>query len=156
MSGHLVIFEGIEGSGKSTQAKRLFDRLYKDHFNLAMTKEPGSSDVGVCVREMLLTPQQRLTSLSELFLFLVDRIQHIEEVLNPLLKEGKLVILDRFSLSTIAYQGASEDLDILQVRELEGMVRSRLTDCNVTQLLLDLPVEQSLERISGRNKDQIE
>lgn len=159
MARHLIIFEGIEGSGKSTQAQNLFDFLTGGKYEqgqVAMTKEPGASHIGQPVRDLLLGPNQRLESLSELFLFLTDRIQHIEEVLNPLLRDGKTVILDRFSLSTIAYQGSAQDLDIHQVRLLDGMARSRLVRSEVTQLLLDLPVKQAMARIKGRDQDAIE
>ncbi len=146
----LVTFEGIEGSGKSTQAKLLYDRLKDLGVDCILTKEPGATYIGQKIREILLIPQkERITKDAELFLYLADRAQHIEHVIKPALKEKKIVIVDRFTDSTIAYQGYGRGISI----EFLEMLNKKVTD-NIEPditFLLDLDPEEGLRRAKARN-----
>ena len=146
----LVTFEGIEGSGKSTQAKLLYDRLKDLGVDCILTKEPGATYIGQKIREILLIPQkERITKDAELFLYLADRAQHIEHVIKPALKEKKIVIVDRFTDSTIAYQGYGRGISI----EFLEMLNKKVTDDIEPDItfLLDLDPEEGLRRAKVRN-----
>ena len=146
----LVTFEGIEGSGKSTQAKLLYDRLKDLGVDCILTKEPGATYIGQKIREILLIPQkERITKDAELFLYLADRAQHIEHVIKPALKEKKIVIVDRFTDSTIAYQGYGRGISI----EFLEMLNKKVTDDIEPDItfLLDLDPEEGLKRAKARN-----
>ena len=115
-SGFFVVLEGPDGSGKSTQAKLLADKLTAQGLDVLLTKEPGGTAIGQRIREILLNPANTgLDKKAELLLFAADRAQHIAEVIVPALKSGKIVISDRFTESTKAYQLARGNaiLDIL-------------------------------------------
>ena len=148
--GVFITFEGIEGCGKSTQAKRLgktLDRLGIAH---VMTLEPGGTAIGRHVRRVLLDSRNKaLTPLSELMLYAADRAQHVEEIIKPALRSGKWVICDRFSDATVVYQGAARGQDKKLIRLLNTIVtqgiRPHLT------FLLDCPVEVGLRRALERN-----
>ena len=148
--GVFITLEGIEGCGKSTQAKRLgktLDRLGIAH---VMTLEPGGTAIGRHVRRVLLDSRNKaLTPLSELMLYAADRAQHVEEIIKPALRSGKWVICDRFSDATVVYQGAARGQDKKLIRLLNTIVtqgiRPHLT------FLLDCPVEVGLRRALERN-----
>lgn len=110
MRNHRGLFISIEGTaeglGKSTQAQMLAETLRKDGYEVVLTKEPGGTVLGQQIRSILLNPNNKLSKATELFLFLADRAQHYKEVLKPALKDGKVVICDRFFDSTLVYQGA--------------------------------------------------
>jgi dTMP kinase len=109
--GLLITFEGGEGAGKSTLIRTLYHRLKERGFHPTCTREPGGTGLGVAIRDLLL--HQSETSFGkkgELFLFLADRAQHVEEVILPELKRGGIVLSDRFTDSTLAYQGAARSL----------------------------------------------
>ncbi len=110
--GLFVTFEGGEGAGKSTLACRLRDALKADGFEVVFTREPGGTSFGEELRKMLLHYKGEVASRAELFLFLSARIQHIEEVIKPALSRGAIVLCDRFTDSTIAYQGEARGLGV--------------------------------------------
>lgn len=146
--GLLIVFEGVDGSGKSTQIRRLSGRLEKRGLPHLLTKEPGGTPLGVRLREILLDPALAASPLAQLFLFLADRTQHREEILRPALGRGLIVLSDRLSEATMAYQafgaGLSRELvATLNQVALDGL-RPDLT------ILLDLPVEALEERLSAR------
>lgn len=107
--GFMITFESTaEGVGKTTQARRLCEALREAGHDVLLTREPGGTDVGKQLREILLTPrakEQELSKATELFLMFADRAQHYVEVLKPALKSGKIVVCDRFFDSTLTYQG---------------------------------------------------
>ena len=147
-SGLLIVFEGVDGSGKSTQIRRLSGRLDKRSLPHLFTKEPGGTPLGIRLREILLDPALAASPLAQLFLFLSDRTQHREEVLRPALDRGLIVLSDRLSEATMAYQafgaGLSRELvATLNKVALDGL-RPDLT------VLLDLPVEALEARLSAR------
>jgi dTMP kinase len=148
--GVFITFEGIEGCGKSTQAKRLGKTLHRMGIPHVMTFEPGGTAIGRHVRRVLLDSRNKaLTPLSELMLYAADRAQHVEEIIKPTLRSGKWVICDRFSDATVVYQGAARGQDKKLIRLLNNIVtqgiRPHLT------FLLDCPVEVGLRRALGRN-----
>jgi dTMP kinase len=143
MPGLLIVLEGIDGTGKSTQAKRLCEWFTAHGREVVLSREPTSGPWGTKVRESAATG--RLSPEDELQYFLNDRRQHVEELIAPSLAAGKVVILDRYYFSTMAYQGA-RGFDPAEIR------RNNETFAPVPDLLLvmDLDVNTSLERIGGR------
>ena len=152
MRGVLVTFEGIEGSGKSTQLLRLSEHLRHLGVPHIVTKEPGGTALGAELRRLLLTRHasgETWAPESELLLFYADRAQHLKSVIRPALEAGQVVLVDRFEDSTRAYQGASgvsEDA----LNHLRDMVLQRLRP-HLT-VLLDLEPEQGLSRAGARNE----
>ena len=106
-----ITFEGIEGSGKSTQIELLSQALEKAHFDVEITREPGWGAIGKLIRRIILeNPDLDLERFAELSLFCADRAQHVKDFLRPMLNQGKIVLCDRFYDSTIAYQGYGREL----------------------------------------------
>ena len=119
--GVFITFEGIEGCGKSTQAKRLGKTLDRMGIAHVMTLEPGGTAIGRHVRRVLLDSRNKaLTPLSELMLYAADRAQHVEEIIKPTLRSGKWVICDRFSDATVVYQGVARGQDKKLIRLLNN------------------------------------
>lgn len=150
-AGCLIAFEGPEGAGKSTQIARAAAALRAERHAVEPTFEPGATPLGRALREQLLqarTPTP--TPLTELFLYLADRAQHVAEVIAPALARGVIVLTDRYSASTIAYQGYGRGLDLDAVRRADqwarGDVSPRLT------ILLDCPVRLGLARARGSDR----
>lgn len=149
-----ITFEGIEGCGKSTQAKRLVDRLRELAIPLIFTMEPGGTRVGQDIRRILLDPRnQGLSPLAELLLYTADRAQHMEEVIKPALEQVKWVVCDRFFDATTVYQGYVRGEDIALIRTLNE--KASLGVWPDITFLLDCPVEVGLERALRRNKSQL-
>ncbi|RRD71707.1 MULTISPECIES: dTMP kinase [unclassified Desulfovibrio] len=146
-----VTFEGIEGAGKSTAISHLAEFLREQGHDPVCTREPGGSVLGRSLRSLLLDARTGvLSSRAELFLFLADRAQHLAEVVRPALEAGQVVLCDRYTDSTLAYQGYGRGLDIEQLRSLDQMATGGLKP-DLT-LLLDVPVRCGLERAGERNK----
>jgi len=144
-----VTFEGIEGSGKSSHAKALAAMLRAAGHSVTETREPGGSPAGTAIRALLLGPDATpLTPLAELFLYCADRTQHVAQVIRPALASGAVVVCDRFSDSTIAYQGYGRGLPLDVVRELDARAREGLAPA--LTFLLDCPVELGLARAKAR------
>ena len=153
--GLLVTFEGGEGSGKSTQIERLADFLLDEGHEVVTAREPGTTQVGEAVRELLLrTAREDLSPESELALCLAARAELVAEVVRPGLEAGKVVLLDRYGDSSVAYQGYGRGLDPDRVNALNAYFTRGLTpDLTV---LIDVPVEASAERSRQRPADRIE
>ena len=150
-TGKLISFEGSEGSGKSTQITRLAEHFQKSHRDVITTREPGGTALGAEVRRIVMhLPETPPTPLTELLLYLADRAQHVAEVITPALTRGQLVLTDRFSASTIAYQGYARGQDIELVRRLDAIARQGLTP-HLT-ILLDCPVADGLRRARGSDR----
>ena len=147
--GYLITFEGVEGSGKTTQIRRLEGFLKERGWPCMVTREPGGSIVGEQIRKILLSSETvGLTPLGELFLYEADRVQHVAQVVKPALEKGMIVICDRFFDATLAYQGYARNLDLRTVKAL-----NRLASLDITPdltLLFDCPVESGLSRASER------
>lgn len=144
-TGAFIVFEGVEGSGKSTQAGRLVESLLAAGCDVVLTHEPGGTALGSGVRKLLLESGSRPTGVAELFLYLADRAQHVAEVVEPALERGSIVVSDRFSPSTIAYQGTGRSLGKNLVAEACSVAAGGLEPDLV--ILLDLAPDEGLRRI---------
>ena len=149
-----ITFEGIEGSGKSTQVDLLKNTLEKIHFDVVSTREPGWGRVGSLIRKIILDYDDiEIEPIAELALFCADRAQHVQEFIRPKLSEGKIVLCDRFYDSTIAYQGYGRGLDPEMVKKL-GFSAALGVIPTIT-FLIDISVNTALSRIierPGRNR----
>lgn len=154
--GTFITFEGIEGSGKGTQVHMLYEHLVEEGFDVIATREPGSTAIGDIIRDALLnTKFSEMTAKTELFLFAAGRAQHVQEVIKPALSAGRIVLCDRFTDSTLAYQSFGRKLEFQEVLRLADMAASSLVP-DLT-ILLELPVEVAFERIrKERQLDRIE
>ena len=145
----LITFEGVEGSGKTTQVRILQDYLKLKARDVVATREPGGTPLADRLRRMLLNPENAgMTPLTELFLYLAARAQHVDECIRPALDEGKWVLCDRYVDATLAYQGGGRKLSFELVRQLNTAAiqgtRPHLT------FLIDLPAELGLKRARER------
>ncbi len=146
-----ITFEGMEGCGKTTQIEKLADYFHKQNIPTLCTREPGGSKLGQNLRQILLNPENSdLHPISELFLYLADRTQHINSVIKPNLQAGKVVISDRFADSTIVYQGYGRKLDKKMLLQLNKIAIGDLKP-DIT-ILLDIEPEIGLERARKRNQ----
>lgn len=144
-----IVFEGIEGSGKTTQVKKAGDYLAKRNIPFIVTSEPGGTLLGEELRQLLLHKTTLpLGTKTELLLFAADRAQHVEEIILPALRNGKVVLCDRFSDATIAYQGYGRGWDIDVIRQMNNFATQSLRP-NLT-FLLDVPVDIGLRRVARR------
>jgi len=148
-----ITFEGVEGSGKTTQIRRLSKYLTRRGIACKMTREPGGCAISEKVRRILLSPDHSgMTPLSELFLYEAARAQHVREVILPFLKKGGVVLCDRFGDASLAYQGYGRGIDPVWVNRLNRLssqgIRPDLT------FLLDCPSAVGLRRARERNRTQ--
>lgn len=150
--GLFVTFEGIEGSGKTTQIERLADRLRQAGEAIVITREPGGSPLGRRLRTLLLGEDVgRIDPQAELLLYVADRAQHLREVVEPALAAGTNVLCDRFVDATLAYQGYARGIDLELIRMLH---RSPPLDRRPDRtMLLDLDPAVGLDRARRRNED---
>jgi dTMP kinase len=144
-----ITFEGIEGSGKSTQLRRLAARIS----DAVVTKEPGGTPLADRIRAILLDSSSNLDPVAELFLFAASRRQHVVEIIRPALERGAAVLCDRFTDSTLAYQGFGRLIDLDKLRALNAWATESLTP-DLT-LLFDLPEEAGLSRARSRNAEAV-
>jgi dTMP kinase len=149
MAGLFVSFEGIEGSGKSTQVTLLAQVLRSRGYEISVTREPGGTPVGQVLRRLLLeSSSSPLASGTELLLMLADRAQHVQEIVAPALRANKIVISDRFVDSTTAYQGYGRGVELALLAQLNAFACG---GCMPTlTLVLDLPVSEGLRRVRQR------
>ncbi len=156
MRGYFITFEGIEGAGKSTQSVMLHNYLIEKNKNVILTKEPGGTETGKKIRQILLSHSDEIfPPLAELFLYEADRNFHIHNLIKPKIDQGYTVICDRFTDSTLAYQGYARGLDIDFVKEINSIASEGIKP-DIT-FLIDIPVEEGLKRIQKiREKDRIE
>jgi dTMP kinase len=110
IKGFFIVFEGPDGSGKSTQVELLSKHLIQDGHQCTITEEPGGTDEGRILRDIILNPKMEISKKTELFLFLADRAEHVNKVIGPALNEGKVVICSRYLYSTLVYQGIARRL----------------------------------------------
>ncbi len=153
MAGFFITFEGIEGSGKSTQMKLLTKKLKKMNYEVLFTKEPGGTKIGKKIRQILLDPiHHQMDDRTEILLYAADRSQHVVEKIIPAVEDGKIVISDRYIDSNIAYQGHGRRLDMKMVREInEWVIRDYWPDLTI---LLDLDVREGLKRARDLTPDK--
>lgn len=148
--GLFITLEGVEGSGKTTQAAILADALRAEGRSAVVTHEPGGTRAGETIRAIFLDPAVSLDVAAELLLVLADRAQHVREKLRPALEAGEIVICDRYSDSTTAYQGYGRGFDLKLLAELSRLATDGLKP-DLT-IVLDLAIETGLERTRTRAK----
>src|SRR6266571_4616653 len=153
--GQLVVFEGSEGAGKSTQLRLLSDRLAAAGIPVVPVREPGGTPVGDTIREILLGPGNAIAPGTEVLLFLASRAELVRREIEPALKRGDVVLMDRFFLSTYAYQIAGRGLSEEDVRAANCLATDGLIP-DLT-IVFDFPVADGIERVSQRGShDRIE
>ena len=151
--GLFISVEGGDGCGKTTQIKLLDEYLRNKGYKTLLTREPGSKGLGVKLREILLNYDGEVSPVCESFLFLADRAQHVDCIIKPALENGTIVLCDRHTDSTVAYQGYGRGLDLNQIHNLNKIATSGLKpDLTV---VLDVDVETSQKRV-GAEKDRME
>ncbi len=148
MRGIFISLEGIEGCGKSTQARLLSKRLRAQGQRVLVTAEPGSTSLGRGIRSCLLGTGRRVIPIAEWLLFEADRSQHVRDVIEPALRRGLTVICDRYSDSTRAYQGLARGLGLGLVNRVDRLATGGLKP-NIT-FVLDVPVSEGLARARRR------
>ena len=156
MKGMFISFEGIEGTGKSTQAGLLADHLKEKGYRVIQTMEPGGTRISLKIRELLLSVESKeMDHVAELLLYNAARVQHIKEIIGPALERGDIVITDRFSDSTVAYQGYARGIDLQLIDSLDMIATKKLRP-DIT-ILFDIDVRTGLARNKklGKN-DRIE
>ncbi|MCI0546179.1 MAG: dTMP kinase [Candidatus Rokubacteria bacterium] len=153
MPGVLITVEGVEGSGKSTQCRRLGEHLRARGLEVVLTGEPDGTALGLAIRR-LFEGEKIPTPLAQSFLFMAARQQHVSQLIRPALERGAAVICDRYADATLAYQGYGQGLDLQTIRELNALATGGVTpDLTV---LLDLDPRQGMARIDGRPLDAFE
>jgi len=149
LRGKFITFEGIDGSGKSTQLRMLASELLMQGFKVLMTCEPGGTPLGRRLREAFLETEENVLPLAELLLFAADRAQHVNFLVKPAIEEGKIVISDRYADATFAYQGAGRGFPEKTVNQVIELATDGLKP-NLT-LFFDLPIEKALLRMNSRS-----
>ena len=149
MRGKFISFEGIDGSGKSTQLRLIAGDLRVQGFDVLTTMEPGGTPLGRRLREAFLETEENVAPLAELLLFAADRAQHVNFLVKPALEQGKIVISDRFADATFAYQGAGRGFDEKTVNQVIRLATDGLKP-DLT-LFFDIPIEKAILRTNSRS-----
>ena len=148
--GVFICIEGLDASGKTTQARRLVENLQKMGFDVVYTAEPTYSEIGKYIRRYVLKRKKRVPSVVEALLFALDRVNHVEKRIKPALRDGKIVVSDRYVFSSLAYQGAA-GLDLRWIEEINKF--ALLPDLAI---YIDVPPEVVARRIRKRWKSVME
>jgi len=150
---YFITFEGADGCGKTTQLNKISELLNEMDIKNVTTREPGATDLGIKLREILLHYDGPVADECETFLYLADRAQHVENFIKPALKEGKVVLCDRYTHSTIAYQGYGRGIDIEKLNYLNDIATKSFKPDLV--LVFDVDSETAQTRV-GKEKDRLE
>lgn len=156
MGGKLIVFEGVEGAGKTTQIEQTYQWLQDTcSQEVVVTREPGGTEFGLGIRQLLLQQEYSPSHRTELLLYAADRAQHVEELIQPWLSKGMMVLCDRYTDSTIAYQGYGRGIDLDLIAQLNQIATGgQISDLTIW---LDVDVEQGLARAKKRGTtDRIE
>lgn len=153
MRGKFITFEGADGSGKTTQIEKIKTYLEQRGQKCILTREPGGSDLGNKIREILLHYDGEVDSLCELLLYMADRAQHVKKIIVPALNAGLTVLCDRYTDSSVAYQGYARGLDIERIMELNKIATDGL-EPDLT-IVFDVETEVAMQRV-GEIKDRLE
>lgn len=151
--GLFITFEGADGCGKTTQLNLLKEYLEKNGHEVVYTREPGGKGLGEKIREILLNYDGEVSNRCESFLFLADRAQNIDIIVKPAMESGKIVLCDRHTDSTVAYQGYGRGLDLKEIHELNSLATNNIKP-DLT-LVFDVDIETSMKRV-GSEKDRME
>ncbi len=149
-----ITFEGVEGSGKSTQAEKLSTYLQEQGYRVVLTREPGGTALSDKIRDMLLDPQNKdMTDRTEVLLYMASRAQHTKQFIMPNINKGNIVICDRYIDSSVAYQGWARNIGVENIHWL-NIFSTRNIKPDIT-FIIDLDPEIGLQRV-GKDKDRIE
>jgi len=155
MAAYLIVLDGADGCGKTTQAKLLADALQRRGAELVLTHEPGGTPAGQRIRQVLLSPATGdLDPLAEALLFCADRAQHVNTVIKPALDQGKTVVCDRFASATAVYQGYAGGLGFELAQRLNDIATGGLQPDLL--IVLDIDLGHARERMDGERLDRIE
>ena len=150
----LITFEGIDGCGKSTISREVYEELKKKGFDAVWSREPGVTAVGQKIREMVLLSSDSMDNMTEVLLFAANRAQHVAEIIAPCISEGKIVVLDRYVDSSIVYQGYARQVGMEDVYAINKYaIKGFLPDITV---IIDTPPEIAMKRMKDKNPDRIE
>jgi dTMP kinase len=150
LQGKFITFEGIDGSGKSTQLRMIAGELRLRSVDVLTTFQPGGTPLGRRLREAFLETEEAVAPMAELLLFAADRAQHVELMIRPALAEGRVVISDRYADATFAYQGAGRGFDEKTVNQVIKLATGGLKP-DLT-FFFDISIENALRRMSARNE----
>jgi dTMP kinase len=150
LQGKFITFEGIDGSGKSTQLRMIAGELRLRSVDVLTTFQPGGTPLGRRLREAFLETEEAVAPMAELLLFAADRAQHVELMIKPALAEGRIVISDRYADATFAYQGAGRGFDEKTVNQVIKLATGGLKP-DLT-FFFDISIENALRRMSARNE----
>lgn len=153
MRGKFITFEGADGSGKTTQIEMIKKYLENQGQEVLLTREPGGSDLGNKIRDILLHYDGEVDSLAELLLYMADRAQHVKKVILPALQDGKTVLCDRYTDSSVSYQGYARGLDIERIMKLNNIATDGL-EPDLT-IVFDVETQTAIQRV-GDIKDRLE
>jgi len=161
MKGKFIVFEGIDGCGKTTQINEIcnwlpYSNLISNHSSIIKTREPGGSSIGAKIRELILSNNKDNvpTNLTELLLYAADRTEHVTKIISPALTKGNWVLSDRFASSTLAYQGYGRNIDKEIIKKLE-IIACQGQKPDIT-FFLDISIEESIARRKNQIPDRIE
>ena len=148
--GHFIVFEGVDGSGTTTQSRLLASHLREAGLPVTLTREPGGTPIAEKIRQLVLDPSiEGVSPMSELFLYAASRSQHVKEVIAPSLDRGDVVVCDRYIASSLAYQGYGRGLDLEEIEQINRLaVGECLPDATI---YLILPVEVAWRRLGRRD-----
>ena len=155
MKGMFITFEGIDGCGKTTQAELLESRLKQDRINIVLVREPGGTVISEQIRSIILDKNHNeMDPITETILLAASRAQLTEEIIIPNVESGNIVISDRYTDSTLAYQGFGRRLDITWLKNINKFA-TKDTDPDIT-ILVDISVEAAISRMEGKSFDRME
>ncbi len=153
--GLFITIEGPDGSGKTTHSKLLVEYLRKKGYDVVHTREPGGTSLAEFLRKVILDPDLKITPLTELLLYSASRVQHTIELIKPSIEKGKIVVCERYTLATVAYQGYGRGISKKVIEQLNKISTGGLSP-NLT-IVLDVSVDEGLRRIKKeRKKDRLE
>ncbi len=151
MKGKFIVFEGNDGSGKSTQILKVEKYLKENGYKVVTTREPGGTEVGFRIRKLLLDPAYKMDGLTEALLLAADRNEHVKNVLIPALEDGYVVICDRYILSSIVYQGIVRGVGVENIIKLNSIFEERIKPD--LYIILTLSPEIALQRLKMAGKN---
>lgn len=149
--GKLIVFEGIDGSGKSTLAKGVYAALTQKSYDTVLTKEPGGTQLGRQLREILQRQDEKVYDTSEFLLFAADRGHHFHSLIIPALERGAIILSDRMADSSVAYQGYGRGVDIAMIKQVNAWVMQGVVP--TLTVFVDIQPQVALERVRARGAD---
>ena len=152
--GQFITFEGVDGAGKSTQLEYAVKYLEDRGVDVVKTREPGGTEIGETIRELILQASSPLDASTELLMIFAARNEHIERVIKPAIARGSTVVCDRFTDATFAYQGGGSQMESARIEMIESWVQGTLQP-NLT-FFFDLPIRDAQRRMGDRSRDRFE